>query len=76
MNNDSDFLKKYSYLTYVYIVSELEQYNKRITERYDQITPELYTLKDKGKINFNSPATWIYYTKNISRSMGQFILVS
>lgn len=43
------FLKNYPYFTYVYIVSKLDEYNKNINEKYDDITRPLY----QGKSDFN-----------------------
>lgn len=44
------FLRTYSYLTYVRIVSELEKYNQKTIEKYSKISSPLY----EGKSNFDS----------------------
>ena len=43
------FLKNYSFFTYNYIVSKLDEYNETIISKYDDINPPLY----QGKSNFN-----------------------
>lgn len=46
---DRHFLKNHSFFTYNYIVSKLEEYNEKIIDKYNDITPELY----QGKNDFN-----------------------
>lgn len=43
------FFKNYSFFTYNYIVSKLDEYNETIINKYNDINPPLY----QGKSNFN-----------------------
>ncbi len=47
---DDHFLKNYSYFTYVYVVSKLEQYKNEISDNFNDIKPLLY----QGKSDFNN----------------------